>query len=160
MRVGSWLQDAHKAWFTFGCTFFGLNRGFGSTLKGLRMDLENIPKVEERLYWTNDGWILAARCSWSLILPIYFRPLEVLSWGWIEALEVLPRGWGWISKTSQRMNKVLIGSIRVESWLQDAHEASFTFQSTFLGLNRGFGSTPKGLRMDLENLPKVEESLN
>ena len=34
------------------------------------MDLENVPKVEENLNWTNDGWILAARCSLSLILSI------------------------------------------------------------------------------------------
>ena len=34
------------------------------------MDLENIPKVEESLNCFNDGLILAARCSLSLILSI------------------------------------------------------------------------------------------
>ena len=160
MMVGSWLQDAHESWFTFGSTFLGLNWGFGNTPKGWRMDLENIPKVEESLHWFNDDGILAARCSWSLILSTCFRPLEVLSWGWLEALEVLPRGWGWIWKTSQRLKKVFIGSMIVGSWLQDAHEAWFTFGSTFLGLDRGFGRTPKGLRMDLENISKLEESLS
>ena len=43
---------------TFGSTFLGLNIGFGSTPKGLRMDLENIPKVEESLKWFDEGWKL------------------------------------------------------------------------------------------------------
>ena len=48
----------------------GLNEGFGCTPKGLKMDMENIPKVEERPKWFNEGWIMTVICSWGLILSI------------------------------------------------------------------------------------------
>ena len=43
---------------------------FGGFPKGLKMDSENIPKVEESLKWFNKGWILAARYSEGSILTI------------------------------------------------------------------------------------------
>ena len=54
-RKSEWDQ----LWFDFEISFLGLNRGFGSTPKGLMMDLENIQKVEESI-WFNEGKILAA----------------------------------------------------------------------------------------------------
>ena len=114
MKVGSWLQDAHKAqikklYLDLWKYFHGVEDGFGSTLKGLKIGFGSNPRGWWQPNWFNKSWILAAGCSQSSNLEGIFRPWDVLSWGWILALEVLLRGWRLVLKVIPEVKESLIG---------------------------------------------------